>query len=171
MTHGAKTPEDATDHAHWDAVEEATELLHEERFQEALSALREVLRKDPTNAYAFYFSGVGLFEVGELEPARDAYRACLRLAPQYLGARVALSHVLRKLGDLRGAIQEGLSALSQESADTDALYAVGMAYFARGDVAATKKYLEAFLNAKPEFEISVEVRTLLASIDAVDGFA
>src|SRR5437763_1301370 len=73
-----KSPEDA---AHWEAVEEATELLHEERFREALVVLRDVIKANPTNPYAYYFLGVALFEVGELEPARDAYRASLRISP------------------------------------------------------------------------------------------
>jgi cytochrome c-type biogenesis protein CcmH/NrfG len=78
------TPRDPADAAHWEAVEEATELLHEERFKEALEALRDVITKDPTNAYAFFFLGQGLYEVGELAPSRDAYRAALKLAPQHL---------------------------------------------------------------------------------------
>jgi len=162
-------PEDAKDHAHWDAVEEATEMLHEERFHEALLFLRDVIRADGTNPYAFFFLGVALFETGEIEAARDAYRACLKIAPLHLGARVSLSHVLRQLGDLREAIKEGSLALSQAPADADALYAVGMAYYARGDLAAAKKYFLAFLDAKPEFEIATEVRALLGQIDAGDA--
>ncbi len=152
------------DKAYWDAVEEATELLHEERFHEALVALREVLQCEPQNPYAFYFLGVALYEVGELEPARDAYRACLRLAPKHLGARVALSHVLRQLGDAKEAIKEGTIALSQAPADPDALHAVGMAYVARGDHAPARKYLKAFLATRPEFEVQVEVQAILDSL-------
>src|SRR5689334_16369937 len=95
------------DHAHWEAVEEATELLHEERFREAMLELRDVIRKDAKNPYAYYFLGVALYESGELEAARDAYQAALRLAPEHLGAKVALTHVLRSLGDLRDAIRIG----------------------------------------------------------------
>ena len=73
------------DSEHWEAVEEATELLHEERFREALELLHEVVKKDPQNPYAFFFTGQAFYEVGEMEPARDAYRACLRLAPKHLG--------------------------------------------------------------------------------------
>ena len=40
------------------AVEEATELLHEERFREALLELRRVLQGDPKNPYAYYFLGI-----------------------------------------------------------------------------------------------------------------
>lgn len=152
------------DAAHWTAVEEATELLHEERYREAMQELRAALDRDPRNPYAFYFLGVAFFEVGEIEPARDAYEACLRIAPTHLGARIALSHVLRMLGDIRGAIREGLDALSRAPGDPDALYAVGIAYHAYGDDAAARKYLEAFVATHPEFEVELETRALLDTI-------
>jgi Flp pilus assembly protein TadD len=157
-------PADVADHAYWGAVEEATEMLHEERFHEALATLRDVVKQDPKNPYAYYFLGVGLYEVGELEAARDAYRACVRVAPEHRGARVNLSHVLRELGDTREAIKEGTQALSLSPGDGDALYAVGMAYMARGENAAARKYLEAFLDARPEFEVATEVRGMLAEL-------
>ncbi len=152
------------DKAYWDAVEEATELLNEERFHEALVALRAIIKNAPQNPYAYHFLGVALYEVGELEPARDAYRAALRLAPTHLGARVALSHVLRQLGDPKEAIKEGSIALTQSPTDPDALHAVGLAYLERGDDKAARKYLEAFLATKPEFEVGVEVRAVLARL-------
>jgi len=169
MSDNPKQPPDALtaalDAKRWEAVEEATELLHEERFREALVALREALTKDPQNPYAYYFLGVGLFEIGELEAARDAYRATLRLAPTHLGARVALTHVLRQLGDLREALKEGTQALSQSPGDADALHAVGLVYLARGDKTSARKYLEAFLAANPEFEAGLEVRQILEGLN------
>jgi Tfp pilus assembly protein PilF len=159
---GSSSPaDDAADKAAWDAVEEATELLHEERFHDALVELRDVIRRDPKNPYAFYFLGVTLYETGELEAARDAYRAALRFAPQHLGAKVALIHVLRTLGELRDAIKVGTDALEQAPADADVLYALGQAYLARGDNTAARRYLEAFLEARPEFELAVEVKATL----------
>jgi tetratricopeptide (TPR) repeat protein len=153
------------DAAQWAAVEEATELLHEERYKEALEVLRDVIRADPKNAYAFFFLGQALYEVGELESSRDAYRACLTLAPQHLGARVALTHVLRKLGAARDAVNEGLVAYEQAPTDGDVLYALGLAYLARGDNVAARRYLEAFLRAKPELETRLEVEGLLQTMD------
>lgn len=153
------------DAAHWAAVEEATELLHEERFKEALESLRGVLQADPENPYAFFFLGQALYEVGELQPARDAYRACLKFAPQHLGARVALTHVLRKLGLTRDAVSEGLVALEQAPTDGEVLYALGLAYLARGDNVAARRHLEAFLRAKPELETRLEVEGILAAMD------
>ncbi|CAN5557838.1 hypothetical protein BH09MYX1_BH09MYX1_14220 [soil metagenome] len=157
-------PDDTASNAYWDAVEEATEMLREERFHEALTKLREVIKAEPKNPYAYHFAGIALYETGELEAARDAYGASLKLSPKFLGARLALSHVLRELGDTRGAAREGMEALSQNPGDGDALYAVGLAYFARGEYVAAKKYLEAFLGARPEFEVATEVQALLARI-------
>jgi tetratricopeptide (TPR) repeat protein len=156
---------DARDRAHWDAVVDATELLHEERFREALVALGHVIKADAQNPYAYYFLGIAFFEVGELEPARDAYRAALALAPKHLGARVALTHVLRQMGDLREALKEGTTALGQAPGDSDALHAIGLVHLDRGDDAAARRYLEAFLATKPEFEVATEVRGLLDGLD------
>jgi len=152
------------DAAHWEAVDEAAELMHEERFHEALRVLHEVVKADPTNPYAFFFTGQAFFEVGEMEPARDAYRACLNVAPQHLGARIAISHVERKLGRHREAIKEGMIAVEQAPTDADALYAVGLAYAARGDNPAARRYLEGFMRSKPELEMALEVEALLAAM-------
>ncbi len=157
------------DAAHWEAVEEAVELLHEERYREALELLRDVVKSDPTNPYAFFFTGQAFYEVGEMEPARDAYRACLAISPQHLGARVALTHVERKLGRHREAIKEGMIALSQAPTDGDVLYAVGLAYAARGEEAAARRYLEAYLRAQPELETKLEVEALLAAMSEPKG--
>ena len=51
----------ATDHsAHWDAVEDAVELLHDERVDEALPLLRAALERDPGNVYAHFHLGTAL---------------------------------------------------------------------------------------------------------------
>jgi hypothetical protein len=39
-----------------------------------------------------------------------------------------------------------------------------MAYMARGENASARKYLEAFLDARPELEVATEVREMLAAM-------
>jgi tetratricopeptide (TPR) repeat protein len=153
----------------WEEVEEAVELLHDERFQDALYLLRDAIKKNPKNPYAYYFLGVALFETAQAEPARDAYRAALKLSPGYLGARVSLSHVLRMLGDLRGAIAEAEEALRRTPGDGDALHAAGLAHAARGDNVAARRYLNAFLASNPEFEAATEARSILATLGSGDN--
>ena len=77
---GAEDDDPQRNKAHWIAVEEAAELLNEERYVEALAALKAALLADSRNGYAYFFTGVALFECGQMEGARDAYRACLRVA-------------------------------------------------------------------------------------------
>jgi Flp pilus assembly protein TadD len=146
---------------HWSAVEEATELLVEERYIEALIELRRVIKSDQQNPYAFHYLGVALFETGELETARDAYRAAIRLAPDYLAARIGLSHTLRTLGDVEGALREAKEALRRFPKDGDALHAAGLAHAARGNKHLAKEHLERYLQSGPEAESALEVRQIL----------
>lgn len=160
---------DAEDASHWDAVEEATELMNEARFVEALIALREVIKRNPRNVYAYHFLGGALFETGQFEASRDAYQATLRLRPGYLGARVSLSHVLRKLGDVTGALSQANEALRQYPRDGDALYAAALANAARGNRKAAKKQLEGFLTTNPEYEAQLEVQQILGMLGVGDS--
>jgi Flp pilus assembly protein TadD len=153
--------DDARDRAHWEAVEEPAELLAEQRFGDALLALREVLASDPQNPYAYHYLGATLYETEKLEPARDAYRAAVRLAPDFLGARVALSHTLRQLGDAKGALAEANEALRRFPKDGEAMHAAGLAHAALGERKAAAKKLEGFLDAAPEAEAALEVRQIL----------
>jgi Flp pilus assembly protein TadD len=159
-------PKAAADH--WSAVEEATELLMEERYIEALIELRRVIKGDPQNPYAFHYLGVALFETGELEAARDAYRAALRLSPDYLGARVGLSHTLRTLGDAEGALREAKEALRRFPKDGDAMHAAGLAHAARGNKHLAKEHLERYLQTGPEAESALEVRQILEMLGLGD---
>jgi len=154
-------PEDA---AHWAAVEDAVEFLHDGQLMPALEALRDAAKSSPKNPYAFHFMGVALFEAGELEAARDAYRAAVALAPKYLGARIHLSHVLRMLRDVRGAIEQAEIARHQAPTDPEVWHALGMAHAQRGDKESARKYLEAYLSSSPELEVAAEVRAVLMQL-------
>jgi len=151
----------AKDAAQWEAVEEATELLQELHYPEALLALRDVIKADPNNAYAYHYLGLAFFEIKNLQGARDAYRAAVRLAPEYLGARVALSHTLRLLGDTAGALAHAKDALRRFPKDGEALHAAGMANAAKGNRKESKEQLEGYLGQNPEFESQQEVRGIL----------
>jgi tetratricopeptide (TPR) repeat protein len=158
----------ATDAIHWEAVEEATELLEEGRMQEALVALRDVIKASPSNPYAYFYLGQALWELGQLPPARDAYRAAVLISPDYLGARVALSHTLRRIGDLDGALAQAKEALRRFPKDGDAMYAMGLAYAARGQRTLARRHLEGFLAAGPELEAAMEVRQILETLGLGD---
>ena len=119
--------DESTDVRHWEAVEEAAELLVEGQHQAALEHLRDVLKADPLNPYAYHHLGVALAQLEQLEPARDAYRAAVRLAPGFLGARVGLSNTLRLLGYHTGALSQAKEALRRFPDSVEARSAVRLA--------------------------------------------
>jgi tetratricopeptide (TPR) repeat protein len=149
------------DAAYWEAAEEATELLQEGDIPKAMLELREVIKAQPNNPYAYHYLGVAFFEIKNLEAARDAYRASVRLAPDYLGARVALSHVLRMLGDLDGALNEAREATRRFPKDGEAMHAAGLALAAKGKRGDAREKLEGYLKSNPDFEAQQEVRQIL----------
>jgi len=156
------------DAVYWDAVEEATELLQEDRYPEAMVALRDVIKAQPNNPYAYLHLGIAFFEIKNLEAARDAYRAAVRVSPDFLGARVALSHVLRQLGDHDGALREAREALRRFPKDGEAMHAAGLAHAAKGNRTDAKRQLEGFLAQGPELEAQLEVRQILEMLGLGD---
>lgn len=165
----ARTPEDQLDSAQWEAVEEIAELLQEGQHEQVLFRLRDQARTDPRNPYVYYFMGVAFYELSQLEASRDAFRAAVRVAPSYVGARGSLAQVLRRLRDHRGAIAEGQAALRLKNDDPDSLHAVGMSHAALGQRAEAQRYLEAFLRTQPELEVAQEARLALDLISRGHG--
>lgn len=162
-------PDEQLDRAHWGAVEDVAEVLQEGQYQEALYQLRDIVQANPRNPYAFYFMGVAFYEIGRLPEARDAFRAAVRLEPRYVGARGSLAQVLRRLRDYRGAIAEGKATLALRNDDPDALHALGMAHAALGNRSDAKRYLEAFLRARSEYEAAQEVQMVLQLVEQGHG--
>ncbi len=152
------------DAARWEAVEEATELLMEGAQTEALTALRDVLEADPQNSYAFYYLGTALFEMGQYETARDAYRAAVRLSPNYLGARVGLAQSLRKLGEPEAALEHAEEALRRFPEDGDALHAAATCLAAMGRIKRATEVFRRFLETGPEVEAQIETQGILDSL-------
>ncbi|MBL8739785.1 MAG: hypothetical protein JNK04_01790, partial [Myxococcales bacterium] len=97
----------------WDAVEEGAALLEDRQFEAGLLELKKVVERDPNNAYAYNLIGKALWEIGKIEPARDAFRASVLLSPNFLGARIALSHAQRRLGETGLAEREARIALQR----------------------------------------------------------
>lgn len=155
-------PIDPIDAKHWEEVEEAVELIHDQHLVEAILALRDVIKRSPKNPYAYHWLGIALFESDQLEAARDAYRAALALSPKYLGARVHLSHVLRMLGDSRSALEQAEIARRQNPEDPDAWHALGLAHAQRNEPDAARQWLEMYLaKGNPEIEVQLEVRGII----------
>jgi Flp pilus assembly protein TadD len=159
---------DRDDAARWEAVEAATEMMLEGDYHDALVRLRDIIKDDPTNHYAYYYTGTALFEVGQFEAAAAAYRAAVKLAPKYVGARVGLSHSLRIIDEHKAAMTEARKALEIAPGDGDAIFALGLAQAAFGDKPSARRSIKAFLQTGPEFEAANEARAMLDKLGQPD---
>jgi tetratricopeptide (TPR) repeat protein len=149
---------------HWDAAQEGAELVSEGEYASAVSVLGELLRAQPDNEYAYYYLGCAHYELEQFDKALKCYVKALELVPTYLGAMVHAGHTLRMLGRYQEAIRLAHEVLARMPGDSDALYLIGTASFARGDNAQAKDYLERFLHTNPELEIATEVEGMLQVI-------
>jgi tetratricopeptide (TPR) repeat protein len=149
---------------HWDAAQEGAELVSEGEYASAVRVLGELLRAQPDNEYAYYYLGCAHYELEQFDKALKCYVKALELVPTYLGAMVHAGHTLRMLGRYQEAIRLAHEVLARMPGDSDALYLIGTASFARGDNAQAKDYLERFLHTNPELEIATEVEGMLQVI-------
>jgi tetratricopeptide (TPR) repeat protein len=149
---------------HWDAAQDGAELVSEGEYASAVRVLTELLGVQPENEYAYYYLGCAHYELEQFDKALKCYVKALELVPTYLGAMVHAGHTLRMLGRYPEAIRLAHEVLARLPGDSDALYLIGAASFARGDNAQAKDYLERFLHTNPELEIATEVEGMLQVI-------
>jgi tetratricopeptide (TPR) repeat protein len=154
---------------HWDAAQEAAELVSEGEYERALAMLVDLLRAEPDNEYAYYYLGAAHYELEHYDRSLAAYVKALELVPTYLGAMVHAGHSLRMLGRYPEAIRMARQVLARASNDPDALFLIGASSFARGDDAQAQAFLERFLQTNPELEVATEVEGMLQLMRARGG--
>ena len=158
--------EDQEHAARWEQVEEATELLQEGRLEEAIEALRQVVRDHPENEYGWFFLGQAFFEQQQWDKALKGYVEALQRAPRFLGAMLGAGHALLRLGRPDKALRMARQALLAAPEDGDARYLQGMAHLQRGERHAAAEAFRRFLDSRPEWETAVEVQAILQRLEA-----
>jgi Flp pilus assembly protein TadD len=88
----------------------AEHLVKEQRFEEALLLLKQVLARDPGNADAYNYLAFSQRKLGRFEEAFANYMRALDLAPDHMGAREYLGELYLQLGR-RDKAEEQLSRL------------------------------------------------------------
>lgn len=146
---------------HWEAVEEAVELLATGELEEALTALRELAERDPDNEYTFYFLGNAHYEGKDYDRALAAYVRALELRPRYAGAMIGAGQALRMMGQFDRASRMGQEVLRIRKDDPDALYLLGLISFQKGDFKLAHGLLARFLETSPEAEVIIEVEGIM----------
>lgn len=148
----------------WEAAQPGAELVAEGDYEAAVRVLTELIETQPENEYAYFYLGSAYYELEDYPRALKSYVHALEIVPSYVGAMVNAGHTLRMLGRFDEAVRMGQQVLARAADDSDGLFLVGAASFARGDYAKAKTYLERFLNTNPEIEVGVEVEGMLQVI-------
>jgi tetratricopeptide (TPR) repeat protein len=153
-------PEPEADEA-WEAAQVGAELIADGQIDEAIRALQELIARDPRNEHAFFYLGSARFEKTEYPEALAAFVRALEIAPGYLGAMISAGHALRMLGRYEQAIRMAHQVLGRAKDDPDALFLIGSCHFAMGNKQAAERFLERFLQTRPEIEVALEVNGML----------
>ncbi len=140
------------------------------RTPEAVEVLRELIQKEPRNAWHFLTLGLLLSEVGQLDEALAAYEGALRLDPTFERARSAIdrlqvsaqegadgreawprvSHTHQDRSDFRAEIAAAAARVSQAPDDAEAHLALAKAILFEEHNRAINEIRRA-IQLKPEY--------------------
>ena len=117
-----------------DALEtQALTLQQQERYDEAVAALREAVERDPNNYFPYLLLGNAQLAMEEPEAALESYRDVLELNPQATSASVYVAQTLTTQGRLDEAKEEYLKLEREGRIPTDALFNLGRIEIRTGD--------------------------------------
>lgn len=109
------------------ATEDAQELLHAGKIDEAIVQLREITSKSPAHLAARVFLGEALQHQGKLKEAISAYLSALKIKPDYVNGLIHLGTAYISQGRLDDAIQQFDEAVRLEPESSAAHYNLGLA--------------------------------------------
>jgi protein O-GlcNAc transferase len=116
----------------------------------ALAVLREIVRRDPSNAEAFSNIGLLLYEMHEYESAIESYRQSIKINPGLAEVHCNLGTALLSKRAFNEALQAFKNALSLKKGFLVAILGIGSAKQASGDLdGAREDFIEA-LRIKPD---------------------
>ncbi len=113
-----KDPKDMI--AVFNRLRRANSAVRERRFDEAVPVLREVLERDPRNAFATLVSGSAQMGMGRWREATSFFRRYLELVPTSAYAHHWIAICALRLGDREAALREAAATLAIDANFTDA---------------------------------------------------
>jgi tetratricopeptide (TPR) repeat protein len=83
--------------------QEAVRLIEVQRYGDAMTLLKQVVKRSQGNADAYNYLGYASRKLGDLTAAFSYYRLALQLDPNHLGANEYLGELYAEVGDLQNA--------------------------------------------------------------------
>ena len=133
----------------FNSLRRANSAVRDRRFDESLSILRQVLAKDPGNAFARLVMGSAHMGMGRWLEAVPWYRRYLEIVPSSAYAHQWIAICLLRAGDADGALKEAEAALALDPRFSDARILRGGVLAARGDHAGAISELRAAVETDP----------------------
>lgn len=109
----------------------------------AVEMLRARVKENPGDFVLSYMLGLALNRSGAETDAdaKAAFEASVRVNPRFSRARAELGKILLRSGDVRGAIEQLVTAVKLDPEDATAAYQLGQAYRRAGDPAHAQEML------------------------------
>jgi tetratricopeptide (TPR) repeat protein len=125
---------------------EATGLLQQDRVEEALAIVQEVVRRRPDHFVARLAHGRALLFAGNLAAAEEEFREAVRLKPDSVATQSELASILRRRNKFREAADTYRIAVQLKPQDASSYYNLGLCLENLGDrpgaVAALRKAVQ-----------------------------
>ena len=151
------------------AVDQAWDLLAQEKRTEAIALLRQEIRKHPANADARLLLGSLLAEAGETADAIAQLREGVRLRPGSAVAHNGLGEALSDAGDLTAAQTAFRKAIELDPRFAQARENLAVVLLESGDAAGAAEQLDRAIRLFGETEASAYSRYLRARVYTDSG--
>ena len=149
-----------------DPFEKGKMLFDEGKFKEAAPLWREVLKKNPGHAGAYFYAGLTRYELGEMEKAEYNLKKGLEYKERGVDAHYYLSLVYRKMGKTDQE-RKSLAAFLKKSSPEASLRGVAEARFA--EMNATKPDSLQAENAKTAEVVPAAVSTEASAVSTANS--
>ena len=150
-------------------VEQAWDLLEQDKRVEAVALLRSAVRVRPADADARLLLGSLLAEAGETAEAIAHLREGVRLRPMDAMAHNALGEALRDVSDFGAAGAEFRRAVQQDPRFAQARENLGQVLLQTGDLAGAAEQLDRAIQLFGEKEEAAYTRYLRARVHSESG--
>jgi Flp pilus assembly protein TadD len=151
------------------AVEQAWDLLAQDKRAEAADLLRAAIRTDPANADAHLLLGSILAEGGETAEAISNLREAVRLQPHSPMAYNALGEALSDADDITAARDAFQKAAQLDPQFAQARENLGLMLLQAGDLAGAAQQLDIAITLLGETEAAAYTRYLRARVHTASG--
>jgi len=124
---------------------------HAHNYADAMSPLRDALKKDPNNPDLYFALGGLMRETEDFPGAVWGFTRCTQLVPAFAPAHGQLSYAYFRIQESEKAIVEARVMLKLQPDSAEAHKLLGLAYAVAGDDDSAMREYQTALNLRPEY--------------------